>query len=578
MKRLFSLLLCLMICVLNISSLPAAHASAAEIKSKVNFFNTSGKNRVGQDWTTLSPDDLWHAWNQNCDSFVHYVSDDQIKNCVGCVILNIRFNQSDARGYIYCIALPDGCSNFIMNSRNQLSFSYVSEPVLNRCIAYNVSNNTVINDNYTFTGSGNPIKFPYINNNYSVNYLTEVVYSDYDVKNEAGDVIYQAQNYDFSTNDDWFSVSSNPSLAADMNLTNSYTNSKGEQVTTADYSLDVTVTRTGEIYSDNDSLNHIYQRAQCFCFVSTEPVTNRDYTAALNSCTYLHYEKTQYIADLVVQPGAGLDINGYDHSVSQRENMIRLMNYEKAGGDMHAFLTNRAVVDYSEVFGYVPYKVFDWSVPAEFTIDLQGVHLTEGQTYYFNVIAVPLNTFFCRNLDFKPIVNQNTLTYDGEPSGEWGEYSPLAYMQNLEDISECKYSCKSIPFSFSTLEGYTFDDKSDDFGIDPYQYSDDKLKSDDFDDTVQDRDDLSFKDGSIDSIVKRKSLIGEWEDIGGGGSASSGIMSTFGTIIPFFRLAVLAFPENMQGTVSFLIMIPFVLLLIAVIIAGIKFLISLFSG
>lgn len=581
MKRLFSFFLCLMICILNISSLPAARASAAVVRSKINFKNHSPVKRIGDDWTTLSPDDLWHAWDaEYAVARLHGLNAEDVQNCEGCIILNSRYTASDTTGYIVCIAVPEGCSDFMINDYNKLSISYTSAaPRSSECITYNVSDNIIKGKSY-FTANGNPMFYPYTSDPSVVNYLTEIVYSDYDIKNSNGDLIYQSANQDLTTNDDWFSVSCNPSLSADMDLTSSYTNSKGQQVTTADYSLDVIVKKTGEIFSDNEYGNRLYSKAQCFCFVSTEPVNNRDYTAALNSCTYLHYEKTQYISDLTVQPNNVLE-NGYDSTVSQKENMLRYFNYMKSGGDAHAFYTNKAVVDYSEVFGFVPYKVFDSSVSAEFTIDLNGVPLEAGQTYYFNVIAVPLNTMYCRNLDYKPIVNQTALSHDGTSSLEWGDYSPLQYMQNLEDISECHYSCKSIPFSFSNLACYDFTDKSDEFGIDPYTYSDDNLKTDNFDSTVEKRDDLTFKDGSIDSIVQHKSIIGEWSDIGsfgGSGSASSGIMATFKSIIPFFRLSILAFPENMQGTVSMLIMLPFVFLLIAVIIAGIKFLISLFSG
>lgn len=469
--------------------------------------------------------------------------------------------------------IPINFSSFLITDVKPESFRLCSynSVSFDSCIFSQTLNNYIyVYNNYNFISNYSGYVFPFLG---SISEL-HILYSNIDIYYN-DDIYYTGQSLDpLAMNDDWFDISCEPQLSDDMSFSTTYIDPKGNEQTAADYTLDVTISKTGDMFKDSSYEHLLNYYTQCFMFVSTEPVSERDYTSALNTCTYLHYENRQYYGNVVFDT---------DYTIKDDVELWtgkpfgdKYVHEPVAGG------RSMGVTSYSLISGYVPYAVFSGSKDAHYTVDLNGVPLEAGQTYYITVLAFPMSSTFLRNSDLSSSYPMTSLSFRSsvdDSLDESGNFSPQQLIQEAEDFSGVFVVGKSAAFSLNNLNGYKFVDKSSEFGVDPYTYSDDKLHADKYEDTITDRTDYTKKGNGFTTDTPspdfvQKSLFGFNSSSG----SFNGILSSLKSVVPFYTQVVDCFPDNIQTVLILLVVFPLICILIGVIIAGIKFLISLFTG
>lgn len=547
-----------LLCVSIFACFPINALAAASSSGIVFSKSLCQPYSTGFDVRDMSPQDMFYFCTKG---FADSLFDD-VHSISGCLI---SLNSSG----IYCYVFS-GNLDFINYDDKRNSISTDQSDVY--YFSYNV---TGFSDYYvhdydsigtarsgmwsSFTSCEAHLSDPYI-----------IVYSDYDIYFD-DDLIHSSDRVDpLAMNDDWFDITCDPQLSDDMSFSTTYTDPKGNEQTAADYTLDVTISKTGDMFKDSSYEHLLNYYTQCFMFVSTEPVSDRDYSAALNSCIYLHYENRQYYGNVVFDA---------DYTVKDDFELWTGKSFDdKYVHEPVAGSRSMGVTSYSLITGYVPYAVFSGSNDAHYTVDLNGVPLEAGQTYYITVLAFPMSSTFLRNSDLSSSYPMTSLSFRSavdDSLDESGNFSPQQLIQDAEDISGVFVVGKSAAFSLNNLNGYKFVDKSSEFGVDPYTYSDDKLHADKYEDTITDRTDYTKKGNGFTTDTPPGGNI-----LGGvsSGNGFNDILASFKSVVPFYSEVVHCLPENIQPLLLFLIVFPLVFLVIGIIIGGIKWLISLFTG
>lgn len=517
----------------------------------------------GIDVRGLTPSQAFYYYSSDTLSSVSSLIDDE--GFSGSIIY---YNDHSLTRYLFF----NLTSLYYDPSDSSVSFNYTDVKVAFYTTSLNNYEFSFGSSQMLLTPVRSPLKF-YFNgsNNYTL------LYSDFDIYYKGSSDLYRPSDSvdPLATNDDWFDITCDPQLSEDMSFSTTYTDPKGNEQIAADYTLDVSISKTGDMFKDKDVERLLNNYTQCFMFISTEPVSERDYSAALNSCIYLHYENRQYYGNVVFD---------FDYTV---KDDIELWTGKSLGNlaDVQDRISSRnlGVTSYSLLTGYVPYAVFSGSQDAHYTVDLNGVPLEVGQTYYINVLAFGMSSTFLRNSDISSSYPMSSLIFRSavdDSLTESGNFSPQQLLQEAEDLSGVFVVGKSAAFSLNNLNGYKFVDKSSEFGVDPYSYSDDKLHADKYQDTITDRTDYTKRGNGFTTDTPspdfvQKSLFG----FNSSGSGSfNGILSSLKSVVPFYSQVVDCLPDNIQPVLLLIIVFPLICILIGVIIGGIKWLISLFTG
>ena len=561
--KIFAVLCSLIIC-LNIFVCFPMCASAAIPSGKLVYDQSLYEHvDFGIDVRGLTPSQAFYYYSSDTLSSVSSLIDDE--GFSGSIIY---YNDHSLTRYLFF----NLTSLYYDPSDSSVSFNYTDVKVAFYTTSLNNYEFSFGSSQMLLTPVRSPLKF-YFNgsNNYTL------LYSDFDIYYKGSSDLYRPSDSvdPLATNDDWFDITCDPQLSEDMSFSTTYTDPKGNEQIAADYTLDVSISKTGDMFKDKDVERLLNNYTQCFMFISTEPVSERDYSAALNSCIYLHYENRQYYGNVVFD---------FDYTV---KDDIELWTGKSLGNlaDVQDRISSRnlGVTSYSLLTGYVPYAVFSGSQDAHYTVDLNGVPLEVGQTYYINVLAFGMSSTFLRNSDISSSYPMSSLIFRSavdDSLTESGNFSPQQLLQEAEDLSGVFVVGKSAAFSLNNLNGYKFVDKSSEFGVDPYSYSDDKLHADKYQDTITDRTDYTKRGNGFTTDTPspdfvQKSLFG----FNSSGSGSfNGILSSLKSVVPFYSQVVDCLPDNIQPVLLLIIVFPLICILIGVIIGGIKWLISLFTG
>lgn len=550
--KIFAVLCSLIICLNIFVCFPMCASAATTSKIDYNSSHFHEVN-VGDSIDDKSAFDLFYSYVSSYPfTFASIIDQHDYSGC----LLVLTANSLD-RYVLYDVdALYIDLSCNSISPKNSLqSFVY--------------SYSSSINDNKFLLGSASTSKKSF--NTFDLYSEFTILYSDFDIYLKDSDDLYHASDSvdPLAMNDDWFDITCEPQLSEDMSFSTAYTDPKGNEQIAADYTLDVTISKTGDMFKDKEVERLLNNYTQCFMFISTEPVSERDYSAALNSCIYLHYENRQYYGNVVFD---------FDYTV---KDDIELWTGKSLGNlaDVQDRISSRnlGVTSYSLLTGYVPYAVFSGSQDAHYTVDLNGVPLEVGQTYYINVLAFGMSSTFLRNSDISSSYPMSSLIFRSavdDSLTESGNFSPQQLLQEAEDISGVFVVGKSAAFSLNNLNGYKFVDKSSEFGVDPYSYSDDKLHADKYQDTITDRTDYTKRGNGFTTDTPSGNILGGVTS----GSGFNGILASFKTVVPFYTQVVDCLPDQIQSILIFLIMLPLTFIVIGVIIGGIKWLISLFTG
>lgn len=455
--------------------------------------------------------------------------------------------------------LSNDTESVLFNTADEVFSSDGTLKFISRTIDYD--NSSFTSGSSTLTGDSSGIDIT------SAHGFGEFIYSSVDIYDQDGNLYYGTDDIDtFGTNDNWFTLTVNPNPQENWDLSFSYTKPDGSTVTESELKLYLTVKQVERQYKESNT-ELANKEKECFVFISTQPCVNGDYSAALDSCVYLHAYETSYYTDVVLNMDRWLgQDNSYviDAETSYGANVgIDVNEKLDFAGIPHS---KTLVSEYVQNYGYTTLARLNLDNDAQFTIDLNNVNLVEGQTYYVNCVAFATPLSLARGISYWPVekfglqMSDETTFLNFAPS-LWGVNG------STEAQISAAYGVSSAPFSFAEGSLKSLGHKYDklDCGFDNSTYSDSNLTAG----TPQ----SSIHTGvNIDGTTYQGGLSNPSDSFNSSDGFS--IVKLAGNFVPFVSASLEILPEPLGSVITFAIIAFFAAFLVILVFNVFKWLLG----